>query len=580
MAGRRPLLVTLDDLQWADTTTLMAVRTLHASLAELPVAWLLARTVTDGHHHVDALFDILERHGAPRVRLPPLPAAAVAELAADVLRAPPDPALLALAADADGNPGLLVDLLRGLRDENCLEITPGRARILSAHLPDRLQISVRQRLDLLTPEARQLVETAAVLGRAFRLEETAELLGSSPALLLPALEEAITAGVLAADAETLTFQHEVLWRAVIEGLPPAIRGPLHRQADDMRAAHGTTSDSDVRDMLRRGDLADAAARAEADRSALPPDTSPARIRSELLLAQVVEARDGAGPAMTLLRHFCAEPATCRTLLSAEPTAAPWLVRLALTLGRRALAERVTVLSAELASTTPASAAPASADRASAAPTSADRASGEPASVDRASADQVSRGPESADWASAEPVSAELASADPGRRRFTAAAAHAHGLLCADASALSRAARTAPDAWCRASASEDLGVILARAGERPGALRGLDEALTGYGECGATRDAARVRRRMRRMGVRHRHWSAADHPVSGWDSLTATELRVSHLVAQGWTNRQVAEQMFISVHTVAFHLRQVFRKLEIDSRVSLARLAAEADHRPE
>jgi DNA-binding CsgD family transcriptional regulator len=48
------------------------------------------------------------------------------------------------------------------------------------------------------------------------------------------------------------------------------------------------------------------------------------------------------------------------------------------------------------------------------------------------------------------------------------------------------------------------------------------------------------------------------------------------VGQGLTNPQVAAQMFISSHTVKFHLRQVFRKLGIASRVELARLATEYD----
>lgn len=63
-------------------------------------------------------------------------------------------------------------------------------------------------------------------------------------------------------------------------------------------------------------------------------------------------------------------------------------------------------------------------------------------------------------------------------------------------------------------------------------------------------------------------------MTGWDSLTDTERSVATLVAQGLTNPQVGAQMFVSPHTVKFHLRQVFRKLEITSRVDLARIAAE------
>jgi DNA-binding NarL/FixJ family response regulator len=53
--------------------------------------------------------------------------------------------------------------------------------------------------------------------------------------------------------------------------------------------------------------------------------------------------------------------------------------------------------------------------------------------------------------------------------------------------------------------------------------------------------------------------------------------VSGLVAQGLTNQQVAAEMFLSTHTVAFHLRQIYRKLDIGSRVDLARILTERSY---
>jgi DNA-binding CsgD family transcriptional regulator len=86
----------------------------------------------------------------------------------------------------------------------------------------------------------------------------------------------------------------------------------------------------------------------------------------------------------------------------------------------------------------------------------------------------------------------------------------------------------------------------------------------------------VRLLLRDLGVRVRHWTYERRPQSGWSSLTSTERRITDLVALGLTNRQVGAEMFISAHTVAFHLRQVFRKLDITSRVALARLAVERE----
>jgi transcriptional regulator of acetoin/glycerol metabolism len=60
----------------------------------------------------------------------------------------------------------------------------------------------------------------------------------------------------------------------------------------------------------------------------------------------------------------------------------------------------------------------------------------------------------------------------------------------------------------------------------------------------------------------------------WESLTDTERSIAELVAAGLTNRQAGERLFLSHHTVDFHLRSIFRKLGVRSRVDLARLLVE------
>ncbi len=99
----------------------------------------------------------------------------------------------------------------------------------------------------------------------------------------------------------------------------------------------------------------------------------------------------------------------------------------------------------------------------------------------------------------------------------------------------------------------------------------ETALASYAAAGAERDAARVRSLLRTRGVRP--------PVSGprsapdWPELTESEFAVVSLVAQGATNREVAERLYLSPYTVNSHLRHVFTKLGIRSRVELARRAA-------
>jgi predicted ATPase/DNA-binding CsgD family transcriptional regulator len=68
------------------------------------------------------------------------------------------------------------------------------------------------------------------------------------------------------------------------------------------------------------------------------------------------------------------------------------------------------------------------------------------------------------------------------------------------------------------------------------------------------------------------------PLSGWGSLTPTEARVAALVAEGLTNPQIGERMFISKATVKTHLAHIFRKLDVHSRTELSAQAARRDGR--
>ena len=79
---------------------------------------------------------------------------------------------------------------------------------------------------------------------------------------------------------------------------------------------------------------------------------------------------------------------------------------------------------------------------------------------------------------------------------------------------------------------------------------------------------RPRRRRCIVGT---HSSKTLRPTFGWDSLTEAENSVAELVAAGLTNREVAARLFLSPHTVDSHLRHIFRKLDINSRVDLVRM---------
>ena len=71
--------------------------------------------------------------------------------------------------------------------------------------------------------------------------------------------------------------------------------------------------------------------------------------------------------------------------------------------------------------------------------------------------------------------------------------------------------------------------------------------------------------------RRTHSSKSLRPTFGWDSLTEAERSVTELVADGRTNREVATRLYLSPHTIDSHLRHIFRKLDINSRVDLVRI---------
>jgi DNA-binding CsgD family transcriptional regulator len=72
----------------------------------------------------------------------------------------------------------------------------------------------------------------------------------------------------------------------------------------------------------------------------------------------------------------------------------------------------------------------------------------------------------------------------------------------------------------------------------------------------------------------RRLAKIDRPKTGWEALTEAESVVANLTAHGCTNREIADKLFISPHTVNTHVRHVFEKLGVNSRVQLTRLVAE------
>jgi DNA-binding CsgD family transcriptional regulator len=110
----------------------------------------------------------------------------------------------------------------------------------------------------------------------------------------------------------------------------------------------------------------------------------------------------------------------------------------------------------------------------------------------------------------------------------------------------------------------LGEVCAALGDSDGALLEWDAARYTFDELGALDDQARVEARL------------SPDPPSRPSGLTEREVEVLRLVAQGCTNREIADALVLSEHTVRRHLQNVFGRLGVSSRAAAATFAVQHD----
>jgi DNA-binding CsgD family transcriptional regulator/tetratricopeptide (TPR) repeat protein len=123
----------------------------------------------------------------------------------------------------------------------------------------------------------------------------------------------------------------------------------------------------------------------------------------------------------------------------------------------------------------------------------------------------------------------------------------------------------------------MGSALAEAGDRAGAVEALRGAEAELDRCGSIRPRDQVRRELRKLGARAEVRGPASGEDAGVGALTKREREIAELVTDRKTNREIAEQLFLSGKTIESHLRNVFVKLGVSSRVEVAR-AVERERR--
>jgi DNA-binding CsgD family transcriptional regulator len=295
VAKAGPVLVCLDDLHWACAATMAVLRLLPRELRRQPVAWLLSLATPAGGE-AERMCRLLEDDGAVRVSLSPLDSAATTAMLTDAFGATPDQVLTDLAGDAAGNPALMTELICGLREEGAVRVSAGQAVLASPRIPARVLQAARQRLDGLSEHARHLLVTAAVLGPEFRLEDAAEMLGSSPAALLPTVQETTDAALTAAAEHTFTFRQPLMHRAISELTPRPVRTALHSQYGEILLARGALADRAAAHFLLAAHHADPASLVRLDQAAAQIAAAAPQTAADLAV-RALELTSPADPAV-------------------------------------------------------------------------------------------------------------------------------------------------------------------------------------------------------------------------------------------------------------------------------------------
>ncbi len=151
-----------------------------------------------------------------------------------------------------------------------------------------------------------------------------------------------------------------------------------------------------------------------------------------------------------------------------------------------------------------------------------------------------------------------------------------GLLDRDAGLLLQAAdryRDASRPLHGAQALEAAAAVFLERDERGPARTAFTRSLDLYTVLGAARDVARLQALFRAQGIRRAPRVKHRKARRGWDSLTPTEVKITEMVAQGLSNPQIAAKLFLSRRTVGTHVSHILSKLDVNSRIDIAREAA-------
>ena len=233
-----PLLMVIDNLHWADSSSLAMLRRLTRLSRQYP-ALVLASTRPTDKQAVLALLDAVSQDGGTLVKPGPLDTKSVLVLAGQLAGGPPGPRLADRLAQASGYPLFVVELLTTLVQQGHISITPaGQAEIDASGAAASLGVSILHRLSLLPADSIELLRAAAICGRTVDVAEVSMLTGRDTLALARSLRTAERAGIIETRDDKLWFRHELIHDALYRDWPLPVRRALHRELGQPLAAAG------------------------------------------------------------------------------------------------------------------------------------------------------------------------------------------------------------------------------------------------------------------------------------------------------------------------------------------------------
>ena len=239
MCSDGPLLLVLEDLHWADDSTLAALRGDGRSISRPSrCSWSGRRGRRHGHPSWTCCGRRVSDAGADLHRLEPLGADEVGALIRRELKARAGARLGSIIGRAGGNPLLLVELLGSLVAEGWLTWDADVVEATGDELPSTLRDLVRRRMHYLPPRTLDLLQLASVLGDAVSIQDLAVVSGSDATDVIARLAEAFRGKLLDERDRRVVFRHQLVQQAIYEDLPASVRQAMHRQAADVLARTG------------------------------------------------------------------------------------------------------------------------------------------------------------------------------------------------------------------------------------------------------------------------------------------------------------------------------------------------------